>query len=219
MDHFKSLLQQYPVKSYSKGEIILYQGEVPVHLFGVKTGMVRAYDISPDGSEKPLAFKKPYQIFPTAWLFNKAQAALYFYEAYTDAELFMIPRDEFRQLISKDKLLMQKLLDDYVTSSVAKSLRINALQYSKAADKMLHILEYLMVMYGRELHDGKVIIDLPIIQQELANLLGITRETAVIQLSKLKKEHILTQSQRKIVIDKARFSQYQGESEFLEITL
>jgi CRP-like cAMP-binding protein len=84
---------------------------------------------------------------------------------------------------------------------------------------MLHILEYLMVMYGRELKDGKVLIDLPIIQQELANLLGITRETAVIQLSKLKQQKILSQSHRKIVIDKNRFSQYLGESEFLGLTL
>lgn len=187
--------------------------------YSVKSGLVRAYDISSDGSEKPIAFKKPFETFPTAWLFKKAPAALYFYEAYTDVKLHVITREEFCHHMQHDALLMQKLLDDYVTSSVAKSLRINALQYSKAADKMLHILEYLMIMYGRELKGGKVVIDLPIIQQELANLLGITRETAVIQLSKLKQQGILSQSHRKIVINKVRFSKYMGESEFLELTL
>ncbi|HSX43982.1 MAG TPA: Crp/Fnr family transcriptional regulator [Candidatus Saccharimonadales bacterium] len=219
MDHFKSLLNEYPVKSFSKGEIILYQGEVPEVAFAVKSGLVRAYDISSDGSEKPIAFKKALEIFPTAWLFKKSPATLYFYEAYTDVQVHALPREEFWRLITNDKLLVHKLLDDYVTISVAKSLRINALQYSKAADKMIHILEYLMVMYGRELKNGKVVIELPIIQQELANLLGITRETAVIQLSKLKQEGILTQSHRKIIINKTRFSQYLGESEFLGLTL
>lgn len=214
MDAFQKLLIQYPTHRFAAGEMVLYQGEVPEAVYVVKSGYVKMYNISADGDEKPISFHAKNDILSSSWVFGKAQSALFFYEAHTACELYALPRDEFRAALSRDPTIQSYLFDRYVSANTAKALRLYGLEYSKAADKLLHMLFYLSQVHGRALPDGRVLIEIPLTQQDLANFLGLTRETTGMELLKLKKRGLVSQSRRHYRIDKQRLQETIGETDF-----
>lgn len=216
---FMGFLRQYPVKRFDKGNIILHQGEVPPNVYVVKKGIVKSYAISDNGDEKPINFCTEQEIMATTWVFKKAAAAVYFYEAYTDCELYCIPRSEFQTFINGNNEVLAQLLDRYVTKYVAKTLRINALEYSRAVDKIAHTLQYLCLSYGRDRGPGVVEIELPLAQQELANLTGLTRETTGLELKKLQSRGIISYIKRRYVVHTDELKSVIGEDELSDLKL
>jgi CRP-like cAMP-binding protein len=206
---FDKLLEQYPVKRFAAGDMILYQGEVPNAAYVVKSGIVKAYNISAQGDEKPIAFSGEMEILSSAWVFGKANSSMYFFEAHTDCALYAL----------QDKDILYFLLDRFVTLTTAASLQLHALEHSKAADKILHMLFYLSEMHGQPETDGTVLIDLPLTQQDLANLLGLTRETTGIELVKLKRTGVLSLSRKRYRVQRQRLLELIGESEFENLNL
>lgn len=219
MHSFGKLLEKYPVKRFAAGDMILYQGEVPNAAYVVKTGLVKAYNISAQGDEKPISFSGPMEILSSAWVFGKANSSMYFFEAHTDCALYALPRDELLAITREDKDIMYFLLDRFVALTTAASLQLHALEHSKAADKILHMLFYLSEVYGQQQSDGTVLIDIPLTQQDLANLLGLTRETTGIELVKLKRSGVLTLSRKRYRLQRQRLLELIGESEFENLNL
>jgi CRP-like cAMP-binding protein len=216
---FDKLLEQYPVKRFAAGDMILYQGEVPNAAYVVKSGLVKAYNISAQGDEKPIAFSGETEILSHAWVFGKANSSMYFFEAHTDCALYALPRDELLSIAKQDKEILYFLLDRFVTLTTAASLQLHALEHSKAADKILHMLFYLSEVHGEPASDGTVLINLPLTQQDLANLLGLTRETTGIELVKLKRSGVLSLSRKRYRIQRQRLLELIGESEFENLNL
>lgn len=214
MEAFQKLLSQYTTRRFTAGEMVLYQGEVPEAVFVVKSGYVKMYNISSDGDEKPISFHGKNDILSSSWVFGKAQSALFFYEAHTACELYAVPRSEFRQALAAEPALQAYMLDRYVSANTAKALRLYGLQYSRAADKLLHMMFYLSQIHGRTLPDGNVLIEIPLTQQDLANFLGLTRETTGMELLKIKKRGLITQSKRHYRIDIKRLQETIGETDF-----
>lgn len=206
-------LARYPVRHFAAGEMILYQGEVPSSAFVLKKGIAKVYNISAQGDEKPVAFNCQPDLLASAWVFSKCNGALFFYEAHTDCEVYAVPRDDFLNLIKQDNAVLIQLVDRYVSVITASTLQLHALEFSKASDKIIHMLFYLCQAHGIE-EDGKITIDLPLTQQELANLLGLTRETTGIELLKLKRDGLLTLSKKRYKIDREQLMKLIGETEF-----
>lgn len=207
-------LQNYPVRNFSAGDILLYQGEVPTHAYVVKTGAVRAYNISRQGDEKPVSFWRHSDILSCPWVFGQTSSTLYFYEAHTDCSVYYLRREELMGIIHENPDTMLGLLTRYVSLLTAFSLQLHALEYSRASDKILHMLFYLCQAHGQDSIGDDVLIDLPLTQQDLANLLGLTRETTGIELLKLKKSGLITLSKKKYKINKPKLLQMIGETEF-----
>jgi CRP/FNR family transcriptional regulator len=114
---------------------------------------------------------------------------------------------------------MAKILDVYVTDYVSTMMLINALEHSKAADKILHTLHYLCLSVGRELEPNIIKIDLPLTQQDLANIMGLTRETTGIELNRLRKSGLLNYSRKHCVVNLQKLRKVLGEEEFKDLKL
>ncbi len=217
MEQFQLLLTAYPTRKFAKGEIIIYQGEVPSAVYVIKEGLVRMYNLSGNGEMNVLGYNLQYEIFPTAWTFDRAQSSMFFFEAASDTVLYCIPKRDFQKLLASNKSLQQTLLFHYIDAYVGQMVRLNALQYSRASDKILHTLYYLSMRFGKQMRGDKVLITMKFTQQEFADLVGLTRETTGIELNKLRKEGIVSFSKQNYVIDKSRLTKKMGESEFLDI--
>jgi CRP-like cAMP-binding protein len=71
-------------------------------------------------------------------------------------------------------------------------MRLNALQHSKASDKLLYTLHYLAMSHGRTVAPQEIEITLDLTHQDFANLTGLTRETAATELNKLKRQEVIS---------------------------
>lgn len=191
INYLHAFLERHHTRSFKKGEIIIFQGEAPRSAYAIKSGTVKAYNLSVDGDEKPVAFYSADNVFPATWIYGKASSSLYYYEAFTPSvEVFVLDRTEFVDFIKKRPELLYQELERALSDQLGGSMRLNALQHSKASDKLIYTLHYLALSHG--VPNGKNIeITLDLKHQDFANLTGLTRETAATELNKLKKQGII----------------------------
>jgi CRP/FNR family transcriptional regulator len=186
------LLTDYPLRNYRKGEIILFQGEAPRVAYVLQKGVAKAYNISSSGDEKPIGFYGPGSLFPASWVLGRAPSAIYYYEAFTDVAVYCVPPNEYVELLKANPETLYSELENYVADEVGKSMRLNALQHSRASDKLIYTLHYLALSNGKQLSNDTVELQLLLTHQDFANLTGLTRETTATELNKLKKAGVIT---------------------------
>lgn len=219
MDRYKRWLDKYPRKSFAKGEVLLYQGEVPDSVYVIKKGLVKTYNLTHNGDVNTLGFIVPLDVMPTSWAFGKTQNSLFFYEAVLDSETYVIPKSDFKEQLNDD-YTRSYMLDRYVSAYVGSMIRLNAMQYPRASDKIIHTLFFLSMRFGKiSGRQTNVTLNIKLTQQDIADLLGLTRETTGIELNRLKKQGILSFSKQTYVINRAKLAKKMGEIEFLDITL
>ncbi len=200
MEHLEKFLQNYRVKKFLKGEIILCEGEVPPVVYVVKKGIVKNYNLTRDGQEKPIAFDLPLEFFPIGWAFNKLERCQYYYEAFTDCEVYCVTRDDLVHYVVDNPSVLKSTFNFFLTRYLNYHMRINALEQSKASDKVLNTLHFLCLRYGEDVKQDVVRIMIPLTQQDLANFMGLTRETTGIELKKLEKSGVLTYSRQNYIV-------------------
>ncbi len=185
-------LERHPLRTFKKKEIIVFQGEAPRSAFVIKSGTVKAYNLSVNGDEKPVAFYQADSVFPATWVYGQEGSATYYYEAFTpQVEVYVIERKDFVDFIKKRPELLYHELRRILVDQLGGSIRLNALQHSRASDKLIYTLHYLALSHGKAAGSGKIELTLDMTHQDLANLTGLTRETAATELNKLKKQGII----------------------------
>lgn len=194
----KKFVGKYPAKEFKKGEIIIFQGEAPSSAYVVIEGIVKAYNISVEGDEKPVAFYGSDSIFPGPWVYGKIEYSTFYYEAFTSlVKIAAVPRSAFIEFIKSYPEQMYAELERHVFDKLGLAMRLNALEYSKASDKLLYTLHYLATIYGRNSGSHSIEIVLTLTHQDFANLTGLTRETAATELNKLKHSGIIDYDKHK----------------------
>ncbi len=201
---WRSFISKHQQRVYKRGQIILFQGESPRYAYLVIDGVVKTYNIDYDGKEQFINLESVGATFPKLWIWGKQNNAIYYYEALTDCNIYAIPRQDYSDFIKSDADLlfaeMSAILKDYANSSY----RLNALLYTRAIDKIAHILKYLASTYSANSNQNSLTINIKLTHQHIASLTGLTRETVSVELSKLKSKGVVNYqpSQYKINVSK-----------------
>lgn len=214
----RPLLQNGLTRHFNEGSTIYYQGEVPRGAGIVKSGLVRVYNISASGDEQIVDFIGPGEFFPGSWLFGKSPATLFFYEAAEASDIVFITRQELMDFLEAHTERMLGLVHYLATKATASLIRISALEQTKARDKLIYTLFFLCHRHGVQ-QNGRVHIKLHLTHQHLAALVGLTRETTATEMSRLKKEGVLTYGNQHYVIDLRAVIELMGEESFQNISI
>lgn len=211
-------IRNYPVRRFRRGSTIVYQGEVPRSAYIVKTGAVKVYNINSLGEEQIITFEVEGDIFPSQWSFQFTSNALYYYEALGDCELYALPRAELLEHISSNPVISQHIMNYFLMNYTSALMRVAALEQAKAADKIMHTLYYLVTRYGVEDENGIYAIELALSHQLIADMVGLTRETASLELSKLKKQGIIEYKAKRYIVKREKLVNIIGEDNFKEMS-
>lgn len=205
-------------REISQGSTVLYQGEVPRFANILVDGIVRVYSISKLGEEQIVTFHMRGDPFPASWIFNKSASSLFFYEAMTPCKIAYISKSELIDFIHSHKAVLSEVLHYFSSSYAASLIRINAMQQPRARDKLLHTLYYLAVRHGQG-QNGNLRVPITLTHQTLASLVGLTRETTAIEMSKLKKQGIISYKKQQYDIQTNKLLELLGEESFHDIHL
>lgn len=215
----KSFLKKYPARKLKKGWPLLYQGEVPRTAYVVKTGMVKVYDINTNGEEKVITFTDTDGLLAPEWLFRKSSVSLYYADAFTDCEVHAVPRQQLFELLHSSSDMLAFALNRYVNLYVGAQLYISALEQTRAAEKLLRILQWLSLRFGKEIKPEVFRIDIRLTHQDLAHMIGMTRETTAVELGKLRKQKVISYQNQRYILHVERMQQIMGEDEFKALTI
>lgn len=206
MNAWRSFINKYPIKKYDKGQVIICQDTAPRNCYIISKGFVKTYLITAEGTEKPVSFEGKNDIFPVDTTFGQSEEAKYFYEAYTPAEIYTVPNSEFVDFVHKQPRLFKRMFNYLIRRTADCHEHISSLEQAKALDKLLHALSLLTKRFGREITKSKVHMTLPLTQQDLANFLGLTRETTGMQLKALEQDGILHYKRQRYMVNVSRLN-------------
>jgi CRP-like cAMP-binding protein len=218
-DALRQLFDRYPTRIIKKGRPLFYQGEVPRSALYIRSGVVKLYNISASGEEKIVGYEGHDAILPSEWLFGRSPVSLYYCDTFVDCEIISVPRDDIIDHINSNNNISLALLDRYISMYIGSTMHLHALEQLRSGDKLLHILQYLVLRFGKETSKNHYQIPLRLTHQEIANLVGLTRETVSTEIGKLKKNGILTIKDVYYVVNIDKAVRILGETDFNELVL
>lgn len=196
---FRSLQSIGVTRQFAKKRTILFQGEIPRGAMILESGLVKVYGITTGGDQRTITLLAAGDIFPVECVFDKSRVSLYYYEALTDCSVLSLPKSEFVAALEKDGVLKNQVFQSYMAHYTSATMHIYALEHSHAQEKLVYILQYLVARFGEKQPDGLTKIELRLSHQDIAEMVGLTRETTAVELHRLKDRGL---------IDYQRFSYY-----------
>ncbi|WP_018248574.1 Crp/Fnr family transcriptional regulator [Orenia marismortui] len=185
-------------KTHQKGEIIFFEGEVGEALFLVKSGKVKLLKMVESGEEQIINIVKRGDIFAEVVLFDNGDypaTAI----AMEDTEIGMIKGKDIEKLMYQIPEIALKILKVMSKRLRRAQQRIRNLGLKDTTSRTASALVYLAQEHGIG-DELQVEINLSLTQQELANIIGTSRETVSRVLNKFKDDNLISVSRQKIVI-------------------
>lgn len=179
----------------------------------IKSGDIKVYTINNAGEEQIVMLHNRGDIFPLSWIFSKTSTAHYYYETSSDSVILTLPRDVLREYITSAQFAPD-LIDYLTTNYTGLLMRITALEQSRASEKIIYTLYYLMFRYGREIKPGIFELSLHMTHSTIASLVGLTRETTTTELNRLKAQGIVQYARRVYIINRKKLERTLGEDSF-----
>lgn len=194
-------LQLKPL-SYKKGGTILRAGEEPRVIFYLKKGFIRLYSTSGSGEELTLIIFRPGDVFPLMWAIAKTPNT-YFLEAMTDAVLLRANREKFMDFMLRNPDALFFLTSEILGRLGRLLKRMEYLAFGDASNKIASILVICAERFGRKV-EKSVVIEVPLTHYDIATLVGMTRETASIEMKRLEKKGLISYWRRRIAVKNLR---------------
>ncbi len=198
MNKLKAFFDQYRKVNYKKGEIIL-QEEAPGNIFYIQKGFVKVYTISYSGDEKLILIYQAGEIFPLPWAINDVENS-FFFGAAGDVTLNLVPKQDFVDYLKTRCEVLYYLLEKTLDIYREMEDRVQNLEQSKASLKIVYLFQFLAQRFGK-IEKDKVNLNLRLAHHDIASLVGISRETASIEIKKLQDQKIISLSEGKTVVD------------------
>ncbi len=194
-----SFFGQYRLQQYKKGEILKSFDENPKGVFCLQKGNVRCIAVSKDGIELTLNVFKPISFFPMAWVINNTTDT-YAYEALTDVEVYIAPKEAVEKFLKENSDVVYDLLKRIYRGLEGYFLRMESLLSGDAYLKTIVQIVIHTKRFGVIDTTGKYLVD--ITHAQLASLSGLSRETITREIKKLEnKKLVMYKGKQLIVLD------------------
>ncbi|NLY55997.1 MAG: Crp/Fnr family transcriptional regulator [Firmicutes bacterium] len=177
-------------KSYPKGSLVFREGEPLENLYLINHGRIKVYRTAADGKEQILYVLSEGDFLGERNLL-RSKPAEYTAETLEDTQVCVITRQDCQQLLLRYPSISLKIIDE-LNKRLDKLELLFGNVSPRETDKRicLMLLEFLE-KYGTKQADQTVIIDLPLNREEMANYIGLTRETVSRRLNTYKEAGII----------------------------
>lgn len=189
----KEIAETSHMRSYEKGAYIATpHDEEKENIYFQKKGEVEIYETTPDGRKITIDMLQPGDIFGYANITDGGgEGRKQFIRASENATICIMPRDDFLALLEKKPDLALKLIRDLSLrlSNMESKLRDTAL--GDAETRVFQELERLAIRYSVQ-DGGRRTFTRKFTHEELAHLVGTTRETVIRTLARLCEQNRIT---------------------------
>ncbi|GAW93011.1 Crp/Fnr family transcriptional regulator [Calderihabitans maritimus] len=197
-DELRKLNEIIFLRRYRKKMFIFMEGEPGDGLYFVKSGQVKISKILEDGREKILRFLKEGDIFAEVLLFDPGPFPATA-EAVEDSEIGIIRNEDMEEFLLKNPEIMLKILRVMSKRLRQAQMQVRDLAFKDTYGRLAGMLLKLAEEYGEKSEEGTT-IKLSLSQQELANLIGSSRETVARILGDFRKRGAIVIKRQKITI-------------------
>jgi CRP/FNR family cyclic AMP-dependent transcriptional regulator len=201
-EEFKGLEPIFQVKNYRKNQIIFLEEETGNYMYIVLAGKVKVTKTTTGGKETILAIHQAGDFFgEMALLDGRTSPATV--SAMEDCRIAAIHHNDFQRMLMSNEKVVRQIVQVLCSRLRQVWAQVQDLSYSTADTRIRAGILQLSRKHGVQDSRG-IIIDLKITHQELAELVGTSRETVTRTLARLQKKGILLLDSRRIVLLKPK---------------
>lgn len=183
---------------YPKGEILFFEGDPGEALFVIKNGRVKISKMSEDGREQILHILKDGDIFAEVILFDRGPYPATA-EAVENTTCWLLSNAAMEKLLASQPLLAIKLLRIMSRRLRQAQILIRDLALHDTYSRLASLILRLIRREGKVTEKG-IVLDLQLTRQEMASMIGTSRETVARILSRFQKDGIILLNKQQIIV-------------------
>lgn len=189
------------------GERIYQFGDVADRIYVLKSGKIKISRSSDDGKEFILYFIRPGEIFGELAIIGQGLRSGTA-TVVEDAFVCTIGRDHFEQFLLRHSAVALEIARIIGRRKDRTEKRVLDLVTKDVRTRLAHTLADLCGEFGEE-EEGRIRIDLPLTQTDLAQLVGSTRETTSTVFNEFRRSGLVDSEGRTIwVLDREALGEY-----------
>lgn len=158
------------LRTFPQGAIVVNEGDDGHSLFVVQSGSLKVYLMDEQGREMTLSLLGPGDYFGELALLDEAPRSASVM-AVQRSELLQIARPAFLALLDDNPAWVRILLRNLVARIRALTENVRGLALEDVFGRIVRLLESLAVE-----RDGQAVVERRLTQQDIANLVGASRE-------------------------------------------
>ncbi|MRG87588.1 Crp/Fnr family transcriptional regulator [Salinibacillus xinjiangensis] len=197
MDDLKIFSSYIDHQEIRKSNLIQTPETTKNGLFFVKEGAVRIYGINKDGRMFTHSLLGPYSTYGTLRSFSLGTENVYI-ETISDVHLCSVSEADFHVLLKEYPSLIYKAMELLSDRLREREKMLEIIATGSVREQMMHLLFSMADTYGKK---GQSFVDIPfpLSHQEIANMLGVTREAVSANMRYLKDRGYICSAGRKTI--------------------
>lgn len=190
------------VALYKARQVIFHEGTPASGLYILCAGAVKLYQSDRFGHDHILDIAMPGDVLGELPV-DPSECYSVSAEAVANSQLCFLARERLVTFIQTHPMIGVRLIEALSKSVSAARKRVRALALKRAENRMAELLMQLAQAGGESLPNGTLRLKLSYSRRELAEMIGVSPETAIRLLSRLKQKRAISTSHRELVITDA----------------
>lgn len=193
---YEKLIKRAIEKTYAKGEIVFKESAAPLGIYYIQQGKVKKYKVDNFGKEQIIYVANTGELLG----YHAILAA----ECYPDSAsaletsiILFIPKDDFLEVLDESPILSRRLLKNLSHEFGVLTNSISVYAQRPVRERLAITLLVLREKYKHETVAGQP-VEINISRDDIANMVGATRENIVRLLGEFKDEKLIGAKGRKI---------------------
>jgi CRP-like cAMP-binding protein len=200
-DDIKKIVDMTGHNFYKKGELLCSEGEKSDTLFIINEGGVKLSKLTKDGKEQIVHIFTSGDFFGELSLFSNNETYNFDVYAISDLKVCTLTKQNMDEILMNNPEISLKLLH-VITNRLTQTENLAQNLATKDAEiRIAYMLLQFAEKYGVETSQG-LQVKLPINREEMANYVGVTRETISRKLSIFEELGIISLKGNKLLIIK-----------------
>jgi len=162
-------------RDHARAETVFEPALHPHSVYLLERGLVRIYRLSALGDEATLGYVRPGEVFGELSAFSD-QPRESFATAVRASRVWRIPRAELRRVLDRHPRMALSVTVQIANRFKRIESRVENLIFRNLRSRIAHVLQELAEDFGQDEAGGRL-IDLPLSQQDIATLVGATRQS------------------------------------------
>ena len=185
-------------REFRRGEMVYLPNDMADSVMLLARGRVRLFHMTGEGKQAILGFVEPGELFGELSVFSGREREEHA-EALETTAVVLVPGRVMQQVIAKSPEVSMKMTQLFGLRLRRVERRLKSLLFRSSRERLIHLLLELAERYGRATQEG-VLISQKISHQDMASIIGATRETVTITLGELQDEGVIEVNRRRITL-------------------
>jgi len=184
---------------YKHRQVIFHEGTPASGLYILCYGAVKLYQSDRFGHDHILDVAVPGDVLGELPL-DPNECYSVSAEALTDSQLCYLPRERLVRFIQEHPMTGVRLVEAFSKAVSTARKKVRALALKRAENRLAELLVQLAKAAGEPTNNGGTRLKLAYSRRELAEMIGVSPETAIRLIGRLKDKRAITTKHRELII-------------------